>query len=36
MDIKEINYEDLDWIHLAWDTFHWRALVNKIMDLKVS
>jgi hypothetical protein len=27
-----IGYGDVNWIHLAQDRNHWRALVNKVMN----
>jgi hypothetical protein len=35
MDIKEIERECTDWIHLAQDKGHWRALVNMLMNIWV-
>jgi hypothetical protein len=35
MDLKEIIYEDVDWILLALDVELWWALVNTAMDLWV-
>jgi hypothetical protein len=35
MDIKEIQQEGVDWIHLAQVRDRWRALVNTIMNLWV-
>jgi hypothetical protein len=35
MDIGEIGFGDVDWIHLAQDTDRWRALVNAVMNLRV-
>jgi len=34
MDLREIGLEDRDWIHLAQDRNHWRALVNTVMNLR--
>jgi len=34
MDLKEIWCEDVDWINLAQDREHWRALVNTVMNLR--
>jgi hypothetical protein len=33
MDLREIGWEVVDWIHLAEDRDQWRALVNTVMDL---
>jgi hypothetical protein len=35
MDLREIGFGDLDWIHLAQDSDRWRALVNTVMNLRV-
>jgi hypothetical protein len=35
MDLREIGWDGMDWIDLAWDTDKWRALVNKVMNLRV-
>jgi len=35
MKLKEIAYDDLDWIHLAQDGNQWRALLNTVMKLQV-
>jgi hypothetical protein len=34
--ITEIGFGDADWIHLAYDRDRWRALVNTVMNLRVS
>jgi hypothetical protein len=36
IDLKEIESEDVDWMHLAGDRDQWRDLVNTIMNLRVS
>jgi hypothetical protein len=35
MDLREIGYGDVDWIHLAQDRDRWRALLNMVMNLRV-
>jgi hypothetical protein len=35
MDLKEIGWEGVEWIHLAWDRDSWQALVNAVMNLRV-
>jgi hypothetical protein len=35
MDLREIVFGDLDWIHWAQDRDRWRALVNTVMNLRV-
>jgi hypothetical protein len=35
MDLREIRFGDVDWIHLAQDRDRWRALVNTVMNFRV-
>jgi hypothetical protein len=35
MDLREIDFGDVDWIHLAQDRDRRRALVNMVMNLRV-
>jgi hypothetical protein len=35
MDLGEIGWGGVEWIHLAQDRDHWRALVNAVMNLRV-
>jgi len=35
MDLREIDWNDMDWIHLAQDRDQWRALVNTIINLRI-
>jgi hypothetical protein len=35
MDLREIWFGDVDWIHWAQDRDRWRALVNTVMNLRV-
>jgi hypothetical protein len=35
MDLREVGFGDVDWIHWAQDRDSWRALVNTIMNLRV-
>ncbi|PNF30906.1 hypothetical protein B7P43_G03642, partial [Cryptotermes secundus] len=35
MDLREIECDGMDWIDLAQDRDHWRALVNMVMNLRV-
>jgi hypothetical protein len=35
MDLGEIECDGMDWIDLAQDREHWRALVNTVMNLRV-
>jgi hypothetical protein len=34
-DVKEIGFEDVDWIYLAFDGVQLWALVNTLMNLQV-
>jgi hypothetical protein len=35
MDVREVGWGGMDWIHLAQDRDQWRALVNTVMNLRV-
>jgi hypothetical protein len=35
MDLREIGFGDVDWIHWAQDRDRWRALANTVMNLRV-
>jgi hypothetical protein len=35
MDLREIGWDGVDWIHLAQDRDQSRALVNTVMNLRV-
>jgi hypothetical protein len=35
MNLGEVSWEDVDWIHLAQDKDQWWARVNTIMNLQV-
>jgi hypothetical protein len=34
MDLKELGYEGVDWIHLAHNKDRWRILGDKVMNLQ--
>jgi hypothetical protein len=36
MDLREIVWEIVDWIHLVQDRDQMRAVVNTVMNLRVS
>jgi hypothetical protein len=35
MDLRDIGWEGVDWMHLAQDRDQWRALMNTVMKLWV-
>jgi hypothetical protein len=35
MDLTEIDWEGVDWMHLFEDRDQWRALVNTVTNLRV-
>jgi hypothetical protein len=35
VDPREIGWDGMDWVDLAWDRDQWRALVNTVMNLQV-
>jgi hypothetical protein len=35
MDLREIEWDGMDWIDLAQDRDQWRAIVNTVMNLRV-
>jgi len=35
MDVREIEWEGVDWMHLAQDMDKWQALLNMVMNLLV-
>jgi hypothetical protein len=36
IDLKGIDWNGMDWIDLAQDRDHWRALVKTVMNILVS
>jgi hypothetical protein len=36
MDLREIGFGDVDWIHLTEDRDRWQALVNMVMSLPIK
>jgi hypothetical protein len=36
MDFVEVGWGDVDWIGVAQDRDRWRALVNSVLNLRVS
>jgi hypothetical protein len=35
MDLREIGWGVVDWIHLAWDRYQEKALVNTVINFRV-
>jgi hypothetical protein len=35
MDLREIEWQGVDWIHLAQDRDQWRAVVITVMNLRI-
>jgi hypothetical protein len=35
MDLRELEWDGMDWIDLNQDREWWRALVNTVMNLRV-
>jgi hypothetical protein len=35
MDLREIGWDDIDWIDLSQDRNQWRALMDTVMNLRV-
>jgi hypothetical protein len=35
LDLREIGLNGVDWIDIAQDRDHWRALVNRVLNLRV-
>jgi hypothetical protein len=35
-DLREIGWKFADWIHLGQDRHQWRAVVNRVMNLRVA
>jgi hypothetical protein len=35
MDLREIGWGNVEWIHLAQDRDRWRAVVNAVMNPRV-
>jgi hypothetical protein len=36
MELGEIGWEGVDWMHLSQDRYQWYTLVNMVMSLQVS
>jgi hypothetical protein len=34
IDLRDIGWDGMDWIHLAQDRDQWRALVNTVMNIR--
>jgi hypothetical protein len=35
MDLREVGWEAVEWMHVAQDRDQWRGLVNTVMNLRV-
>jgi hypothetical protein len=35
INLREIGWDDVDWINMAHDKNQWRALVNTVLNLRV-
>jgi hypothetical protein len=35
MDLREVGWEGVDWIHLAQDRDRWRALANSVINFRL-
>jgi hypothetical protein len=35
IDLREIGWDGMDWIYLAWGRDQWRALVKTVMNFRV-
>jgi hypothetical protein len=35
MNLREIGWGDMDWINLTQDRVQWRALVKRVINLRV-
>jgi hypothetical protein len=36
MDLREIGWDGVDWMDMAQDRDQWRALMNTVLNLRVS
>jgi hypothetical protein len=36
MDLREVEWVGVDWIYMAQDRDHWRALVSTVMNLRIQ
>jgi hypothetical protein len=35
INLREIGWDGVDWIHMSQDREQWRALVSRVMNLRV-
>jgi hypothetical protein len=35
MDLREIGWRNVEWVHLVQDRVRWRAVVNAVMNIRV-
>jgi hypothetical protein len=36
IDLREIGWDGMDWIDLAWDRNQWRTVVNTVINIRVA
>jgi hypothetical protein len=34
MDLREIGWDEVDWIDMAKDRYHWKAIVTTVLKLR--
>jgi len=35
MDLREVEWEGMDWIDLVQDRYRWQGLVNVVMNIRI-
>jgi hypothetical protein len=35
MNLTDIGWKCVDWMHMAWDREQWQAILNTVMNLRV-
>jgi hypothetical protein len=36
LDVDDVRYDDVDWIHLAQDKIKWQGTVNTVIHFQVT